>query len=421
MGEVLRVEIPYTPRPQFQPLHDRTARWAALVCHRRAGKTVATLNDLIRAALVCDKPDPRFAYVAPTYQQAKDVAWTYLQRYTADVPGVEYQIAELRVDFPHNGARIRLYGAENYDRLRGLYLDGIVIDEFGDIDPRAWTEVIRPALSDRRGWATFIGTPKGRNHFAQVWDDAGIDPAWFRLMLKASETGIIPKEELDDARKGMTEDAFNQEYECSFDAATVGAYYGKDIAQADSDKRICSVPYDRTAPVDTAWDLGMDDSTAIWFAQVIGKEIRIIDYYDASGEALSHYADVLRSKPYSYGNHYLPHDVEVKELGSGRTRSETLMSLGVKPMPGRPRDPEDRINAVRMILPRCWFDAVKTKRGVECMRNYRRDWDEKTKSFRTKPKHDWSSHAADAFGELAFGIRTEKPKGWSQPSTKWVV
>ena len=416
-----RVSTGYVARPQFVPLHKRKARWAALVCHRRAGKTVATLNDLIDHALRCDKPDPRFAYLAPTYQQAKDVAWTYLTRFTANVPGVQYQIAELRVDFPHNGARIRLYGAENYDRLRGLYLDGIVIDEFGDIDPRAWTEVIRPALSDRQGWATFIGTPKGRNHFAQVWDDAGTDPAWFRMMLKASETGIIDKAELDDARRGMTEDAYNQEYECSFDAATIGAYYGKDMALAESDKRICSVPYDRTAPVVTAWDLGMDDSTAIWFAQVVGKEIRIIDYYEASGEALSHYADVLKSKPYSYGEHFLPHDVEVKELGSGRTRSETLMSLGVKPSPGRPRDPEDRINAVRMILSRCWFDHIKTKRGIECLRNYRRDWDEKTKSFRTKPKHDWSSHAADAFGELAFGLRTEKPKSWGQPSTKWVV
>lgn len=417
----MEVVIPYEPREQFKPFHDRTQRWAALVCHRRAGKTVATLNDLIRAALICNKPDPRFAYIAPTYQQAKDVAWTYLQRFTADVPGVQYQIAELRVDFPHNGARIRLYGAENFDRLRGLYLDGIAIDEFGDIDPRAWTEVIRPALSDRQGWATFIGTPKGRNHFAEVWDNAGQDPAWFRLMLKSSETGIIAKAELDDARKGMTEDAFNQEYECSFDAAVVGAYYGRDITQAETDKRICSVPYDRTVPVVTAWDLGMDDSTAIWCAQVVGKEIRIIDYYEASGEALPHYAGWLKSRPYAYSDHFLPHDVEVREIGTGRSRIETLASLGIRATPGRPRDPEDRINAVRMILSRCWFDAEKTKRGIECLRNYRRDWDEKTKSFRTRPKHDWSSHAADAFGELAFGLRTEKPKAWPQPSVKWVV
>lgn len=421
MGEIQRVVIPYEPRAQFQPFHDRAQRWAAMVCHRRAGKTVATLNDLIRAAVSCTKADGRFAYIAPTYQQAKDVAWTYLQRFTADVPGVQYQIAELRVDFAHNGARIRLYGAENYDRLRGLYLDGIVIDEFGDIDPRAWTEVIRPALSDRQGWAAFIGTPKGRNHFAEIWDNAGQDPAWFRMMLKASETGIIDKAELDDARKGMTEDAFNQEYECSFDAAVVGAYYAREFVAIDNDKRICSVPYDPSVPVHTAWDLGMDDSTAIWCAQVVGKEIRIIDYYEASGEGLPHYAGWLRSKPYSYENHFLPHDIEVREIGSGKSRVEQLHSLGIRPVVGRPRQDEDRVNAVRMILPRCWFDAAKTKRGVEALRNYKRDWDEKTKAFRTKPKHDWASHSADAFGELAFGLRTDKPKTWAQPSTKWVV
>lgn len=399
-----RVVIPYAPRKQFQPYHNRTARFSCLVCHRRAGKTVATLNDLQRRALTSSKENYRAAYIAPFYAQAKDVAWDYIKRFAAPIPGVEFNESELRVDYP-NGARIRLYGADNYNRMRGIYLDDAALDEYGDMDPRAWSEVIRPALADREGTATFIGTPKGNNHFREVYDRAEDEEGWYRLTLKASETNLIKPEELKAARKEMTEDQYEQEFECSFDAAIVGAYYGRDMNAAEGSGRITGVPYDRAVPVWTAWDLGIDDSTAIWFAQFVGREIHLIDYLEASGEALDYYAKEIGERGYNYAGHLLPHDAQAKELGTGRTRVETLKSMGLTKVTVVPaQSVEDGINAVRLLLPRCWFDKLKTKRGIDCLRNYQREFDDKTKAFRMRPLHNWASHGADAFRYLAMGM-----------------
>lgn len=414
------VEIPYEPRPQFLAYHNRTQRWSVGVAHRRAGKTVARVNDLIKAAILCPKPEPRFAYIAPFYAQAKDVAWQYLKRFAAPIPGVQTNESELRVDLP-NGGRVRLYGADNYERMRGIYLDGVVLDEYGDMDPRAWAEVIRPALSDREGWADFIGTPKGRNHFCEMWERAQGDAEWFTQMLKASETKIVSEKELVDARKTMSEDQFEQEYECSFQAAVQGAYYGREMTQAEKDKRIAAVPWEPKIPVHTAWDLGIGDSTAIWFCQQVGKEVRLIDYYESSGVGLDHYAKELKGKPYVYGEHILPHDADVKELGTGRSRRETLESLGIRPRIIPAQSVDDGINAARLMLPRCWFEAAKCQRGIEALRQYRRDYDEKLKNFKSRPLHDWTSHAADAFRYLAMGLREDKKQEWQQPSVKWVV
>jgi phage terminase large subunit len=184
---------PYEVREQFLPLHKRQTRWAIAVAHRRAGKTVADINELIMGATKCKLPNPRFAYVAPQLNQAKDIAWSYLLEYT-ECFGPERKInaSELWVELPNNGARIRIYGADNPDRLRGIYLDGAVLDEFGDMDPTVWTQVIRPALSDRKGWAIFIGTPKGKNTFHKLWTLA--DEDWHKLSLKASETGLLGRQ-----------------------------------------------------------------------------------------------------------------------------------------------------------------------------------------------------------------------------------
>ena len=409
-----RIVIPYSPREQFLGLHNRTQRWAVAVCHRRAGKTVACINELIKGALSCTRPEPRFAYVAPLYSQAKDVAWSYLKRFTANIPGTLPYENELRIDLP-NGGRVRLYGADNYDQMRGIYLDGVVVDEFGDIDPRAWEEVLRPALSDRHGWAIFIGTPKGNNHFRKLWDDANKDPSWYSLMLKASETGLIDPGELADARKSMTIDQYDREYECSFQAAVVGAYYGPQMNQAEAEKRIAKVPWEPRLQVYTAWDLGISDSTAIWFVQLVSREIRLIDYLENSGVGLDWYAKELRSKPYAYGEHILPHDAEVKELGTGRSRLETLQSLGIgntRIIPAQ--SVADGINAARTLLPACWFDSDKCERGINALRNYRREYDDKLKSFKERPLHDWSSHGADAFRYLALsGI--QPVSNWDKP------
>lgn len=370
-----------------------------------AGKTVACINDLIRAAITCDKPEPRFAYIAPYYAQAKDVAWAYLKRFTASIPGAVTNEQELRVDLP-GGGRVRLYGADNYERLRGIYLDGVIVDEFGDVDPRAWSEVIRPALADRKGWAVFIGTPKGRNHFAEIWNQAQDRPdEWYSLILKASQTGIVDPIELADSRSVMSEDQYNQEFECSFDAAVVGSYYGKLIEKAENEGRIGNVAWEPQIPVQTWWDLGIDDSTAIWFVQILGREIRLIDYYENSGVGLDHYAKVLKDKDYVYGQHMLPHDVQVHELSTGKSRFAFLAGLGIRGTVVRKHAVEDGINSVRSILPRCWFDKGKCSRGIEALRQYRQEWDDKQKAFRGRPLHDWSSHAADSFRYGAFSAR----------------
>jgi phage terminase large subunit len=406
-GAPRTVVIPYSPRPIFQRFHDRAQRFGCIVAHRRAGKTVACINELIKGAIQCDKPEPRFAYVAPYYAQAKDVAWSYLLRFTAPIPDARANESELRIDLP-TGARIRLYGADNYDRLRGTYFDGIILDEYADMDPRAYSEVIRPALSDRQGWAVFIGTPKGRNAFWEVYDRASKDEAWYHAMHKASETGIIPASELELARKDMTADQYDQEYECSFQAAIAGAYFGREMVAAENGKRILpNIPWEPSLPVHTAWDLGVGDPTAIWFLQIVGLEYRLIDYVEGSGVGLDHYVRELRSRPYVYGEHILPHDANVKELGNeGKSRVETLNALGIFPRVLVPSRVEDGINAARLLLPQCWFDGTKCARGIEALRQYRTEWDDKRKVFKNNPLHDWTSHAADAFRYLALG----KPK-----------
>jgi phage terminase large subunit len=403
---VTEINLGYVARPAFEPFHLRKQRFSCLVCHRRAGKTVACIHDLVDAALRCQKVRPRFAYVAPYRSQAKTVAWDYLCAAVEPLRGmgVEINQAELRVDLP-GGSQVRLYGSDNPDALRGIYLDGCVLDEYGDQDPRTWSEVISPALADRQGWAVFIGTPKGQNDFYDVWERSQKDPKWFSLMLKASDSGILPPDELEAQRSTKSAEEYAQEFECSFDAAVKGAYYGKLMEQAELDKRICGVPYDPSAQVWTAWDLGIRDATAIWFAQVVGKEVHIIDYYEATGADLGHYVRELNSRSYVYAGHIVPHDAQAKELGTGKSRLEVLESLGLRQLRIAPMHRvEDGINGVRTLIPRCWFDATKCATGVKYLKLYRSDWDEKLKVLRPTPRHDYTSHAADAFRYLAMTL-----------------
>lgn len=375
-----------------------------MVAHRRFGKTVGTINDLIKRAIELGREHGRYAYVAPFLSQGKEIAWEYLKRF-AEPAITDKNESELWVEVCGK-ARIRIHGADNPDRLRGAYLDGVVLDEYADMRPSVWGEVIRPMLADRQGWATFIGTPKGRNEFFEIWDRAQKDETnWFAMMLRASSTGILPVSELEEARRDMTPEQYEQEFECSFEAAILGAYFGKEIAQLERDGHICELPYERSLPVHTAWDLGIGDSTAIWFFQVVGSEIRVIDHYEAHGQGLPHYAGVLASKPYKYGFDYVPHDAKVRELGSGRTRIETLQQLGREPKLVPQHKIMDGINAARLSMPMVWFDRVKCADGVEALRQYRADFDEKTRAFKDAPRHDWTSHSADAFRYLAMAWR----------------
>jgi phage terminase large subunit len=410
MGGVqrIRIVIPYSPRRAFLPFHNRKSRWSVLVCHRRAGKTVACVNDLIRAAATCKREDGRFGYIAPLYNQSKDVCWTYAKRFSAPIPGVEFNESELRIDYP-NGARLRLYGADNPDRLRGGYFDGVVLDEYADMAPSVWGEVIRPMLADRGGWGTFIGTPKGRNNFWEVWERAQADPSWFAMMLRASESGLLPAAELAEARAEMTPEQYEQEFECSFTAAIMGAYFGKEMAEAERSGRIGVVSYDPSLPVHTAWDLGMGDSTSIWLFQIAANELRVIDFLESHGQPLAYYVGELQARGYKYGDDWVPHDAKVRSLETGRTRVETLVGLGrsVRVVPDHRLD--DGINGARVSFPRMWFDQDKCRFGLEALRQYRTEYDERTKAYKNTPKHDWTSHAADAFRYMAMAWKQLTP------------
>ncbi len=378
--------------------------------------------DLIKHAVEDTKREPRYAYVAPTYTQAKDVAWSYLREYTAQIPGIEAAVSELSVTFAHNKARIRLYGAENYDRLRGLYLDGVVIDEAGDIDPRAWPEVIRPALSDRQGWATFIGTPRGRNDFHKLFLRSKAEADWLSLELKASKTGLIAEAELDDARRTLTPEQYAQEYECSFNAAVLGAYFGREVERAESEKRICRVPHDSSADVFACWDLGIGDATAIWIGQICGFEWHWIRYYEHTGTALDKDVDWIKALPYAVHTHYLPHDAEAREKQTGMTTTEFLEERGLNCEVVPRANPIDRITAVQLKFSRFWFDETGCSTGIEALRMYRAHYDEKRKTLDPKPFHDWASHGADAFGCGVMGADEKRMKiTFAEPSYDWVA
>ena len=419
MGEIV---IPYKPREHQLKVHEllEGKRFAVVVAHRRFGKTVAALNHLIREAVLNDKETPRYAYIAPTYGQAKRVAWDYLVKYTTPLGGTN-NISELRVDFW--GRRIQLYGSDNPDSLRGQFFDGVIIDEVGDQNPKIWTDIVRPALTDRKGWCLFIGTPKGHNHFKELRDRAEKEEGWGLLEFKASETGVVDDTELKAAKNEMGEDKYRQEFECSFDAAVEGSYFGQILNELEAKKHMQEIPREELSRTFTAWDLGMGDSTSIWVAQLVGTEVRLLDYYENHGVGLDHYVKWLRDNDYEKAEHILPHDVRVRELGTGKSRMEMLEEAGLQIKIAPRMSLDDGIQAVRRLLPRCWFNVPKVQIGLNCLRNYRRDYDEKRKIFYERPLHDWSSHGSDRFRYLALGL-DEGHSTWSKPINKapsWIV
>jgi hypothetical protein len=398
------VAIRYLARDVWKPLHASDARFRVAVAHRRAGKTVAFINEALSRAFKSHKSDQRYGYIAPFLSQAKAIAWDYVRLYSIVCEPVRFHESELRADFA-NGARIRIFGADNPNALRGLYFDGVILDEFGDMDPRVWSEVIRPTLSDRNGWAAFAGTPRGRNHFYDLAERARRGaPDWAHWELKASRTGLLSSAELSDARASMDEAAYAREYECSFDASVEGAYYTHEMAAAAAAGRICRLPIEPTVKVDTAWDIGIDDATAVWFVQDVGRERRLIDYLEVSGEGLAQLANRLDKKGYRYGRHILPHDADARERSTGQSWRASFEALGFRNVEIVPRTDDliGAINATRLMIPRCWFDDERCLRGLEALKQYRREWDGKRQTWRERPLHDWSSHGADAFRALAL-------------------
>ena len=363
------------------------------------------INHLIRSALMSKLKNPRFAYIAPTFKQAKSIAWDYMKQFTAKIPNTKFNETELRVDLP-NGSRITLLGAENSDGLRGIYLDGCVIDEYANIDGKLFAEIIRPALSDRKGYCVFIGTPAGmNNNFYDLYQHANGAEDWFNYKAKASDTKIVDPEELEKAKEVMGEKKYLQEFECDWIANIEGAIYGEEIAKIEDKNQIARVPYDPTLPVSTAWDLGVADHSSIIFFQQKGTGVQIIDYHEERGHGLPHYIQMLEEKPYIYKDHFAPHDIDVQEFGNGKTRREIAYQLGVrfKVVPKLPV--EEGIHAVTMLLPRCWIDTDHCKNLIDALRHYHRKYIDKNRMFRSKPVHDWSSHACDAMRYLAVGLQ----------------
>jgi hypothetical protein len=420
MAEV--IEIAYKPREQQLAIHELmdSKRFGVVVAHRRMGKTVSAINHLIKDALLNQKEAPRYAYIAPTYGQAKRVAWDYLVKYAEPLGGTS-NISELRVDFWSR--RIQLFGSDNPETLRGQYFDGVILDEIGDQNPKIWTDIVRPALADRKGWCLFIGTPKGHNHFKELRDRAKTDDGWGLLEFKASETGVVDQEELNAAKHEMGEDKYRQEFECSFDAAVEGSYYGQVLNELEEKKHMQEIPREELSRTFTAWDLGMGDSTSIWVAQLVGTEVRLIDYYENHGVGLDHYVKWIKDNDYLKAEHILPHDVRVRELGTGKSRMEMLEESGLEVKIAPRMGLDDGIQAVRRLLPRCWFNVPQVQIGLNCLSNYRRDYDEKRKIFYERPLHDWSSHGSDSFRYLALGL-DEGHSTWSKPINqlpKWIV
>ena len=421
--KIRKILIPYKPRDYQQEIHANRKRFNVLVCHRRFGKSVLSINELIKTATA--KPRSLCAFIAPTYRQGKAIAWEYLKHYTKPLMylGGNRNETELRIDL-FNGSRIQIFGADNPDSIRGMGFDAVVMDEYAIMSPRVWTEIIRPAVSDKLGWVLFIGTPMGHNQFWEIYDFAQRGhKEWYAKLYRASETKVIPVEELAQARAIMTEEQYEQEFECSFTAAVSGSYYGRIITKLDKDGNIGVVPVDTNVGVETWWDLGIGDSTAIWFVQRIGNEIHVVDYYETSGESLAHYADVLESKGYSYSRHVAPHDIMARELGTGKSRIEVANELGIDFEVAPKLEVDHGIESVRNYLPHCYFDRVRCKTGLDALRQYRKQWDDKNQVFKNKPLHDWCSHAADAFryGCVHDPIDTTK---WNKPinvDTRYIV
>jgi hypothetical protein len=366
---------------------------------------------------------PLFGYVAPYRSQAKSVAWDYLKYFSRPITKQSNE-ADLIIELL-NGAKIRLFGADNADAMRGLGFDGLYLDEYGDFKPSVWGNVVRPALSDKQGWCVFGGTPKGKNQFWDIYETSRKLPnEWFTLSLPASKSKLLPESELQAAQAQLAEDQYLQEYECSFEAAIVGAIWGTEMRRASEDGRITKVENQIEVKTHTAWDLGHTDDTAIWWYQVIAGEIHIVDFFALSGGTIEEFVAKIKEKPYNYGKHYLPHDARARTLASGGKSviEQMAVGLGINNLAIVPSlTVQDGIQAVRMALPRCWFDAEKCADGIEALRQYQREYDEDKKAFRQTPKHDWTSHPADAMRMLAISWREEPKDKPPDPSKVLIV
>ena len=394
----MKISLNYQPREAFVPFHNRKARFATLVCHRRAGKTVAAVNDLIIGALECKLERPQLAYVAPTYQMAKRIAWEYVKQFAAPLIEQVHE-SELRVTLK-NKAKIYLLGAEKADSLRGIYLDGAILDEYAQIRPSTVGQVILPCLSDRGGWLVATGTPKGKNHFYDAYNRSLADPLQFALLLKASTSGIIPQEELDLLRSQMDDSDYQQEFECSWTASLKGAIYGIEMERAESEGRVGLHDLDPALPVDVVCDLGYTDDTVLAFFQKSKGQVLVHEVYSNNEVDWDVYLDEMESR--DVRDVYLPHDARAKNLQTGRSIVEQTIRRGYRPRLVPDHKLRDGIAATRKLMPFIYWNQPLCSGAIEALKSYRREWDDKLGCYRDRPVHDWSSHIADAIRYLGI-------------------
>ena len=417
----MNLTLPYNfrPRPYQLPVLralDEGAKRVVAVWHRRAGKEKTFLNYTIRKMV---ERVGTYFYLFPTYAQAKKAIWDGRDRdgfaFLSHFPDQLVQsknITDLQVKLI-NGSVFQLIGTDNIDSIMSTNPIGCVFAEYSLQDPRGW-EYVRPILRENGGWAVFDFTPRGKNHGYTLYElatklQAEGNKDWFVSRLTVDDTGVLSRADIEsERREGMDEDLIQQEYFCSWSGVQQGTYYAKQMEIADQEGRICRVPYQDDALVDTWWDLGIGDATSIWFTQTIGREVHVIDYLEQSGEGLPYYARQLQAKGYLYGTHNAPHDIRVRELGSGKSRIETAQALGIKFEIVPNISIDDGIDATRSFISRCWFDKDKTERGRNALVTYHKTWDDKRKTFSSSPYHDWSSHGSDSFRYLAVGHKTTK-------------
>lgn len=411
----IRIPRDYEPRsyqlPILQALDEGKNRvvWAA---HRRSGKDKTCIN--IVAKKMFERVGSYF-YIFPTYSQGKKILWEgmgkdgkrFLDHFPAEALDGKPNETEMKLRYK-NGSLFQVVGSDKIDSIVGTNPVGVVFSEYALQDPRAWG-FIRPILAENNGWAVFVSTVRGENHFYDLYELAKNSPHWFCKMDKASETKVIPQDVLDQERAEIirlygNDALYQQEYECNFTVPIAGAYYAENLMKAYSDGRVGNVPHDSRITVDTWWDLGINDRMSVWFTQSIGKETRVIDFYENTGQGLPHYIGKLQEKGYIYGQHTAPHDIEVRELTSGKSRRDTAAALGIR-FNVAPKLPiHEGIDAVRGLFGNCWFDATKCKEGLNALKSYRKQYDETRKTYLNQPYHDWSSNAADAFRTLATAL-----------------
>jgi phage terminase large subunit len=409
-----------TPRPYQLPVHvatDKGIKRAVLVWHRRAGKEITCWSIMVKKAYF--HRVGLYIYFFPTSRLGRRILWDgkdkegrrFIDQVPKEIIDGEPNSMEMKIKLK-NGSIIQIMGTDNIINV-GINPVGCVFSEFSLQDAAAWN-LIRPILRENDGWAIFNFTPRGKNHAYDIYHMAKHNPDWFCQKLSIRDTGVLSEEDMKKERdEGMSEQLIQQEYYCSFDQGVEGAFYAKLLDQAEFENRITNVPYDPAAAVDTYWDLGVSDATAILFVQNVGKEIHIIDMYHNEGEGINHYANILKQKAeqrkWIYGSHYAPHDIQVRELGHGaQTRWQSAKDLGIKFEIVPNIAIIEGIEMTRNLFPRLWIDANYCKYFLKCVSNYHKMYNQKYNVYSDKPVHDWSSHVSDAFRML--GVTTSRNK-----------